>query len=94
MFSVTLTATLTRSVLSASNRRPLEHALERFESEREEHTRREQDASARLTGYEARLGEPFPWQSELDDKLARMAQLEADLAGKNSGSANPQSCAA
>ena len=72
----------------------LEHALERFEAEREEHTRREQDASARLAGYEVRLGEPFPLQGELDDKLAKMAQLEADLAGKNSGSANPQSCAA
>jgi hypothetical protein len=72
----------------------LEHALERFEAEREEHTRREQDASARLEGYEARLGEPFPWQSELDDKLARMAQLEAELAGKSGGTADPQPFAA
>ena len=52
----------------------LEHALERFEAEREEQTRREQDARARLAGYEARLGEPFPLQGELDDKLARMAR--------------------
>src|SRR5262249_44306453 len=51
----------------------LEHALERFEAEREEQTRRELDARARLAGYEARLGEPFPLQDELDDKLARMA---------------------
>jgi hypothetical protein len=72
----------------------LEHALERFEAEREEQTRREQDASARLAGYETRLGEPFPLQSELDDKLARMAQLEADLAGKSGGSADPQPFAA
>ena len=72
----------------------LEHVPERFEAEREEQIRREQDASARLAGYEARLGEPFPLQGELDDKLARMAQLEADLAGRNSGSANPRSCAA
>jgi hypothetical protein len=72
----------------------LEHALERFEAEREEQTRREQDASARLAGYETRLGEPFPFQSELDDKLARMTKLEVDLAGKNSGSANPQPVAA
>ena len=72
----------------------LEHALERFEAEREEQTRREQDASALLAGYEVRLGEPFPLQGELDDKLAKMAQLEADLAGKGGGSANPQSCAA
>lgn len=69
----------------------LEHALERFEVEREEQTRREQDARARLAGYEARLGEPFPLQSELDDKLGRMAQLEADLAGKNGGSSDRQS---
>ena len=72
----------------------LEHALERFEAERDEQTRREQDACARLAGYEARLGEPFPLQAELDDKLARMAQLEADLAGKNNESSDPQPLAA
>ena len=72
----------------------LEHALERFEAERDEQIRREHDASARLAGYEVRLGEPFPLQGELDDKLAKTAQLEADLAGKNSGSANPQARAA
>lgn len=72
----------------------LEHALERFEAEREEQTRREQDARARLAGYEARLGEPFLLQDELDDKIARMAQLEADLAGKSSGSSGPQALAA
>ena len=72
----------------------LEHALERFEAERDEQIRREHDATARLAGYEVRLGEPFPLQGELDDKLAKMAQLEADLAGKGDGSANPQSCAA
>ena len=70
------------------------HALERFEAEREEQTRREQDACARLAGYEARLGEPFPLQDELDDKRARMAQLEADLAGKSTGSSDPQAIAA
>jgi N12 class adenine-specific DNA methylase/adenine-specific DNA methylase len=68
----------------------LEHALQRFEAERDEQTRREQEARARLAGYEARLGEPFPLQSELDDKLAHMAQLEADLAGKSSGSPDPR----
>ena len=72
----------------------LEHALERFEAEREEQTRREQDAHARLAGYEARLGEPFPLQDELDDKLAHMVELEADLAGKSSGSSDPQPLAA
>jgi hypothetical protein len=72
----------------------LEHALERFETEREEQCRREQDASARLADYEARLGEVFPLQGELDDMLARMAELEADLAGKNNGSPGPQPRAA
>ena len=72
----------------------LEHMLERFEAEREEQTRREQDARGRLAGYDARLGEPFPLQGELDDKLARMARLEADLAGKGSGSSEPQPLAA
>jgi hypothetical protein len=33
-------------------------------------------------------------QGELDDKLARMAQLEADLAGKSGGSSEPQPLAA
>ena len=61
---------------------------------RTEQTRRERDARTRLAGYEARLGEPFPLQDELDDKLARMAQLEADLAGKSSGSSDPQALAA
>ena len=35
-------------------------------------------------------GEPFHLQGELDDRLARMAQLEADLAGRGSGSSEPQ----
>jgi hypothetical protein len=72
----------------------LEHVLERFEAEREEHTRREQDARARLAGYAARLGEPFPLQDELDDKVTRMTQLEADLAGRSTGSSDPQPLAA
>ena len=50
----------------------LEHALDRFETELEEQQRRKMDAIARLNGYEPRLGEPFPLQGELDDKLARM----------------------
>jgi acyl-CoA thioesterase FadM len=58
----------------------LEHALDRFEAELEEQQRRRADAAARLAGYEPRLGEPFPLQGELDEKLAQMAELEADLA--------------
>jgi len=58
----------------------LEHILDHFESDREEQTRRRADAIARIAGYEPRLGESFPLQGELDEKLARMAELEADLA--------------
>ena len=58
----------------------LEHALDRFEEELVIEARRRDDAIARLRGYEPRLGEAFPLQGELDDKLERMAALEADLA--------------
>ncbi len=58
----------------------LEYVLDHFETEIEEQTRRRSDASHRLAGYEPRLGETFPLQGELNDRLARMAELEADLA--------------
>ena len=58
----------------------IEHALDHFETDLEEQTRRREDAANRLAGYEPRLGELFPLQGELNDKLARMAELEADLA--------------
>nr|WP_294506281.1 helicase-related protein [uncultured Rhodopila sp.] len=58
----------------------LEHALDRMEAEREEHRRRFADAKSRLAGYEPRLGEAFPMQGELDAKLDRIAEIEADLA--------------
>ena len=58
----------------------LEYVLDHFESEIEDHARRRSDAAARLAGYEARLGEAFPLQGELDEKLSRKAELEADLA--------------
>ena len=54
--------------------------LDHFEDEIEDHARRRADADSRLAGYKPRLGEAFPLQGELDDKLARMADLEADLA--------------
>ena len=59
----------------------LEHALDRFEDGLEENVRRKADAEARLRGYEPRLGEPFPLQAELDEKLDRMAALVEDLRG-------------
>jgi N12 class adenine-specific DNA methylase len=58
----------------------LEHALDRMETDLEEHRRRVIDAKARLAGYEPRLGETFPLQGELDDRLAQLADIEADLA--------------
>ena len=58
----------------------LEHALDRMDTELEEHRRRVIDAKARLAGYEPRLGETFPLQGELDDRLAQLADIEADLA--------------
>jgi hypothetical protein len=45
-----------------------------------EQRRRAIDAKARLAGYEPRLGETFPLQGELDDKLTQLSVIEADLA--------------
>ena len=59
----------------------LEHALDRMEAERDEHRRRGAEAKARLAGYGPRLGEIFPLQSELNDRHAQLADIEADLAG-------------
>jgi predicted RNase H-like nuclease (RuvC/YqgF family) len=65
----------------------LEYILDRFEADIEEQTRRAADATQRLAGYEPRLGEVFPLQPELDEKLARMTELEADLAKTESAAA-------
>ncbi len=58
----------------------LEHALDRMETDIEEHRRRVTDAQVRLAGYEPRLGEGFPLQGELDAKLAQLTDIEVDLA--------------
>jgi hypothetical protein len=58
----------------------LEHVLNRFDSDLEEQVRRRDDAIGQIDGYQPRLGAPFQLQAELDEKLARMAELEADLA--------------
>ena len=50
----------------------------------ETQVRQRADAVARLAGYEPRLGETFPLQGELDEKLARLAEIEADLAKTDS----------
>ena len=58
----------------------LEHVLDRMEAEHEEQRRRAAEAATRLAGYEPRLGGTFPLQGELDERLARRAEIEADLA--------------
>jgi len=58
----------------------LEHILDHFETELDEHLRRAHGARRRLAGYEARLGAAFPLQAELDLKRAELARIEADLA--------------
>ena len=58
----------------------LEHALDRMDAELEEHRRRGIDAKVRLAGYAPRLDEAFPLQGELDDRLAQLAGIEAELA--------------
>jgi N12 class adenine-specific DNA methylase/predicted RNA methylase len=62
----------------------LEHALDHFEEDLETQVRLRDDAIARLAGYEPRLGETFHLQGELDEKLARLAEIEADLANTDS----------
>ena len=59
----------------------LEHALDRFDADLVEQQRRRQAAVKQIADYQPRLGLPFALQAELDDKLAQMAVLQADLAG-------------
>jgi hypothetical protein len=58
----------------------LEHAIDRMDAELEEQRRRGIEAQARLAGYTPRLGETFPLQGELEDKLGQLAEIESDLA--------------
>ena len=67
----------------------LEYMLDRFEVELAEERRRRADAEARLPGYQARLGEPFAYGAELDDKEAELAALEADLAANDNRDREP-----
>jgi hypothetical protein len=56
--------------------------------ELEEQRRRGIEARGRLDGYQPRLGETFPLQGELDDRLALLAEVEADLARTDDGGAD------
>ena len=58
----------------------LEHVLERFELDLQEQQRLALYATRRLADYEARLGEAFPFQAELDGKRAELTRIEAELA--------------
>ena len=58
----------------------LEYALGRFEAELAGHRRGLEEAERRLPAYQARLGDAFEFQAELDAKLSEMQALEADLA--------------
>jgi hypothetical protein len=78
----------------------LEHVLDRMDIDLLEQRRRANDAKTRLAGYEPRLGETFPLQGELDDKLAQLFGIEADLAHpealmpNEAGPAQPMAAAA
>ncbi|RWX81464.1 lactate dehydrogenase [Neorhizobium lilium] len=58
----------------------LEHALGRFEQERENHRIRLVDAKRRLISYTPRLGESFSFEAELELKLSQLDDIERDLA--------------
>ncbi|MHB0668466.1 N-6 DNA methylase [Roseomonas mucosa] len=58
----------------------LEYDLGRFEAELAEYRRKLAEAERQLPAYEARLGEGFEFQADLDAKRAEMAELEASLA--------------
>ena len=58
----------------------LEYDLGRFEAELAEYRRGLSEAQRQLPAYEARLGEGFEFQADLDAKRAEMAELEASLA--------------
>jgi hypothetical protein len=66
----------------------LEHAIDRMDAELPEQRRRGIEATARLAGYQPRLGETFPLQGELDDRLAQLLDIEADLASTEGADAD------
>jgi hypothetical protein len=67
----------------------LESALSRFEVELAEQRRTVTEVSAWLPGFRARLGAAFPHQTELDEKRAELAELDASLATRPEKTAAP-----
>ena len=55
-------------------------ALGRFEVELTEERRTVTEVSGWLPGFKARLGDAFPHETELEQKRAEMAELDASLA--------------
>ena len=70
----------------------LEHILERFELDLQEQQRLSLDATRRLADYEARLGEAFPLQAELDAKRAELTRIEAELADSSKNVRSTTKC--
>ncbi|MDI4655879.1 helicase-related protein [Xanthobacter autotrophicus] len=73
----------------------LEHALSGFKSERENYRLRLETARKRLASYQARVGEAFAFEADLDMKREQLAEVVAQLAsnaaeagaeGENAGS--------
>ena len=58
----------------------IEHILEQMPQNLQEQERRAEEAARRMAAFQDRLGLAFPLQTELDDKLAQLKVLEADLA--------------
>ena len=54
--------------------------LLRFEVELAEERRTVAEVSGWLPGFKARLGDAFPHETELEEKRAEMAELDASLA--------------
>ena len=72
----------------------LESALGRFEVELAEERRTVAEVSGWLPGFKARLGDAFPHETELEEKRAEMAELDASLAATANDAPAPASNAA
>jgi len=72
----------------------LESALGRFEVELVEERRTVSEVSGWLPGFKARLGDAFPHETELEEKRAEMAELDASLAATANDAPTPASNAA
>ena len=72
----------------------LESALGRFEVELAEERRTVAEVSGWLPGFKPRLGDAFPHETELEERRAEMAELDASLASTANDAPTPASNAA